>query len=139
MRTVEQILRESKTVAVVGLSPHPDRDSHEVARYLQRRGYRIIPVNPGVDEILGESCYPDLLSIPGSVDVVDIFRQPGHVPSVVEQAVQKGVSAVWMQLGILNEEAAQKALEHGIDVVMDKCMFIEHKALTRKAVDETLA
>ena len=132
MQSVEDILKEGKTIAVVGLSPKPERDSNRVAKYLQDHGYRIIPVNPMADEVLGEKCYPDLKSIPESVDVVDIFRKPEDVPPLVDQAIDIRAAAVWMQLDIVNEEAAAKAREAGLAVVMDKCMLIEHQRLSKE-------
>ena len=132
MRTTEQILKESHTIAVVGLSDNPSRDSYEVARYLQRQGYRIVPVNPNVDEVLGEKSYPDIISIPEKLDVVNIFRRPEDVSPIVDQAIAKKVSAVWMQLGVVNEEAAQTARENGLDIIMDRCMSVEHRAMVRQ-------
>ncbi len=129
MNTVRDILEKSKVIAVVGLSPKPERDSHEVAKYLQGQGYRIVPVNPRADTILGEKSYPDLASIPEKVDVVDIFRRSDDVPPVVDQAIAIGAKAVWMQLGIVNEGAAAKAREAGLGVVMDRCMLVEHRDL----------
>ena len=129
MNTVRDILEKSKVIAVVGLSPKPERDSHEVAKYLQGQGYRIVPVNPRADTILGEKSYPDLASIPEEVDVVDIFRRSDDVPPVVDQAIAIGAKAVWMQLGIVNEGAAAKAREAGLGVVMDRCMLVEHRNL----------
>ncbi len=129
MNTVRDILENSKVIAVVGLSPKPERDSHEVAKYLQDQGYRIVPVNPRADTILGEKSYPDLASIPGKVDVVDIFRRSDDVPPVVDQAIAIGAKAVWMQLGIVNEVAAAKARKAGLGVVMDRCMLVEHRNL----------
>jgi len=124
---IEKILKESKSIAVVGLSPDPARPSHGVARYLQTQGYRIIPVNPFVEEILGEKSYPDLASVPEEVDVVDIFRRSRHVPAIVEAAIAKGTSAVWMQEGIVHQEAAARAREAGLMVVLDRCMLKEHR------------
>ncbi len=126
---IEEILRESKTIAVVGLSPKEDRASHRVARYLQERGYRIIPVNPGHPEILGEKCYPSLSDVPGKVDVVDIFRSSDYIPPIVEEAIRKGAGVVWMQLGVANEEAARRAEAAGLRVVADRCMMMEHQKL----------
>ncbi|MCU0494321.1 MAG: CoA-binding protein [Chloroflexaceae bacterium] len=126
---LSQILREAKTIAVVGLSPDQGAASYGVAKYLQRQGYRIVPVNPNASEVLGEKAYPDLLSIPFEVDVVDIFRRPESVGPHVEEAIQKGVKAVWMQLGIRNEQAAAAARNAGLPVVMDRCMKIEHYRL----------
>ena len=120
------LLRSAKTIAVVGLSGNPDRPSYGVAKYLQEQGYRIIPVNPTIDRVLGEKSYPDLASVPGKVDIVDIFRRPEHVPAIVEAAIARGIPAVWMQLGIVNEGAAQLARSAGLTVVMDRCLQLEH-------------
>ena len=124
---IKSILEESKTVAVVGLSPNEERDSHRVAKYLQSRGYRIIPVNPSADEILGERSYPDLASIPEPIDVVDVFRRSEAVPEIVEEAIKVGARTVWMQIGVIHEEAAARAREAGLQVVMDRCMMVEHR------------
>ncbi|HLE02723.1 MAG TPA: CoA-binding protein [Dehalococcoidia bacterium] len=129
MEEIEGILKEGRTVAVVGLSPKPDRPSYVVARYLQAQGYRIIPVNPNAQEILGEKAYPTVLSIPEKVDIVDIFRRPEDVPPVVEEAIKIGARVVWMQEGIVNEEAALRAREAGLKVVMDRCLKKEHQRL----------
>ncbi len=127
---IERILREARTIAVVGLSPRPDRPSFGVAEYLQQQGYRIIPVNPTVDQVLGEKSYPDLKSVPEKIDVVDIFRRAEDVPPVVEEAIQVGARAIWMQEGIINEAAAARARLAGLDVVMDRCMMKEHQRLS---------
>ena len=124
---IRSILEESKTVAVVGLSPREERDSHRVAKYLQSQGYRIIPVNPNADEILGERSYPDLASVPEPIDVVDVFRRSEAVPEIVEEAIKVGARTVWMQQGVIHEEAAARAREAGLQVVMDRCMMIEHR------------
>ena len=129
MTKVEDILKNSRTVAVVGLSGNPDRPSRFVAGYLKENGYRIIPVNPGEKEILGEKSYPDLTSIPEKVDVVDIFRKSEDVLPVVREAIKIGAKAVWMQEGVINKEAAAEARKAGLKVVMDKCMFKEHNRL----------
>lgn len=121
----QEILERWKCFAIVGLSPRSERPSHGVAVFLKSRGYRIIPVNPSCDEVLGERCYPDLISIPGPVEVVDIFRRPEHVPPIVDQAIRIGAKAVWMQLGVIHEEAAAKARAAGLEVVMDRCPAIE--------------
>jgi predicted CoA-binding protein len=118
----EKILRNYRVVAVVGLSSDPERASHRVASYLQDNGYRIIPVNPNEEEVLGETCYPELAAVPEPVEVVDIFRKSADVPPVVEQAVRVGAKAVWMQEGIINREAADYAEKAGLEVVMDQCM-----------------
>ena len=126
---LKSILVNAKTIAVVGLSTNPSRDSHGVAAYLKKNGYRIIPVNPAVDEILGEKSYPDLLSINESVDVVDVFRRPEFLPEIAEQAVKIKAKVLWMQLGVQNEEAANLARNAGITVVQDHCMMAEHSRL----------
>jgi len=128
----EEILKTSKHVAVVGLSPKSDRPSFRVAAYLKEQGYRIIPVNPQEREVLGELSYPDLDSIPGPVDVVDIFRRSELVPPIVEEAIKIGAKAVWMQEGVINEDAAERAREAGLKVVMDRCMLKEHKKLEKQ-------
>jgi predicted CoA-binding protein len=129
----EKILDFSRTIAVVGLSPKPDRPSYKVASYLKEQGYKIIPVNPAEQEIVGEPCYPDLGSIPEPVDVVDVFRRLEEVPPIVEEAIRIGAKAVWMQEGVINEEAANRAREAGLMVVMDKCMRKEHQKLKKLA------
>lgn len=116
---VEQQLSESKVIAVVGLSPKPERDSHRVAKYLQSVGYCIIPVNPMAEEVLGEKSYPDLKSVPEKIDMVDVFRRSELVDPVVDEAVEVGAKYVWMQDGVVNEEAAERARSAGIPVIMD--------------------
>ena len=116
---IEQQLTSSSTIAVVGLSPNPERDSHRIAVYLQRVGYRVIPVNPMVNEVLGEKSYPDLRSIPVPIDMVDIFRRSEFVAEVVDQAIEINAKFVWMQDGVIDESAAEKARAVGISVVMD--------------------
>jgi len=130
--TEGKILNSSRTIAVVGLSSKPDRPSYKVASHLKEQGYKIIPVNPTEKEILGELCYPALASIPESVDVVDIFRRSEEVPPIVEEAMRIGAKAVWMQEGVINEEAAARAREAGLMVVMDKCMRKEHQKLKKR-------
>jgi uncharacterized protein len=122
-----QILRNFRTFAVVGLSPKPHRDSHIVARFLQEHGYRVIPVHPGVEQILGEKCYASLRDIPEKVEVVDIFRRSEAVPPVVEDAIAIGAAVIWMQLGVIHEQAAHRARLRGIQVVMDQCPVIEYR------------
>jgi len=129
MSTEEEILNSSRVVAVVGLSPKPDRPSYNVANYLKENGYKIIPVNPKAGEILGEVCYPDLSSIPEPVDVVDIFRRSEEVLAIVEEAIKIRAKTVWMQEGVINEPAAARAREAGLLVVMDRCMLKEHRKL----------
>lgn len=129
MRTIEQLLRESRVVAVVGLSPNPARDSNRIARYLKAQGYRVVPVNPNAEEVLGERCYPSLAAVPETIDLVDIFRRSEDVPPIVDDAIAAGAKAIWMQLGIVNQESAQKAADAGLDVIMDKCTMVEHRLL----------
>ena len=126
---LRRILKESRRIAVVGLSANPMRPSYFAAKYLKDHGYEIVPVNPNYQEILGEKCYPDLLSVPGKIDVVDLFQKAEQVPAFVDQAVAVGANVVWMQLGIVNEAAAKTAREAGLEVVMDRCMKIEYARL----------
>jgi predicted CoA-binding protein len=130
MSTIEEILKNSRTVAMVGLSSNPERPSNIVGKYLKEQGYKIIPVNPGEKTILGETSYPDLASIPGKVDVVDIFRKAEDVLPIVREAIKVGAKAVWMQEGITSEAAAAEAEKAGLKVVMNKCMLKEHIKLT---------
>ncbi len=123
---VRALLKDARTIAVVGLSDKPDRDSYHVAAYLQKHGYRIIPVNPAVSEMLGEKAYASLRDVPEKIDVVDIFRRPDAVPAIVEDAIAIGARAVWMQEGIVHNAAADKARAAGLRVVMNKCMLKEH-------------
>lgn len=123
---IKKILMKYKTIAVVGLSRKWNRPSHFASKYMKDHGYKIIPVNPGYDEILGEKCYPTLLDIPEPVDIVDIFRRSDDVPPIVDDAIKIGAKVVWMQLTVINEEAAQKAEDAGLEVVMDRCVKIEH-------------
>lgn len=126
---MKEILLSAKTIASVGLSSNPEKESFWIVKYLQDQGYRIIPVNPTADEILGEKAYPDLESVPEKIDVVQVFRKPEDVPSVVDSAIKVGAKAVWMQEGIVHKEAAQKAREAGLQVVMDACMRVTHRRL----------
>jgi predicted CoA-binding protein len=121
-----RILRDSRTIAMVGLSGNPFRPSHFVAIYMLSEGYRVIPVNPREPEILGQKSYASLRDIPEPVDLVDIFRDPKAVPPIVEEAIAIGAKTVWMQLGVINLEAAQRARDAGLQVVMDACVKIEH-------------
>jgi predicted CoA-binding protein len=126
---IGKLLKGITSIAIVGLSPKEDRPSNMVARYLMDVGYTIYPVNPGQKEILGEICYPDLLSIPHKVDVVNIFRRPEDVPPIVEDAVAIGAQAVWMQQGISSDSGADLARSNGIFVVMDRCIKVDHSTL----------
>jgi uncharacterized protein len=130
-RTIEQILKESKTIAVVGLSANPGRDSHQVASYLKRNGYIIYPVNPNYEQVLGSRCYTNLSDIPDAIDIIDIFRRPEHIPPIAEESVKIGAKVIWMQLGIRNEEAAETARRAGLQVIMDRCIKVEHMRLLR--------
>ena len=123
------ILGEAKTIAVVGLSSDPERPSNRVARYLQRAGYRIIPVNPNETDVLGEKAYASLMDVPGQIDAVDVFRRPEETPQVAEQAVKKGAKVLWLQTDIVNDEARRIAEEGGLDVVMGVCMQQTHQRL----------
>jgi predicted CoA-binding protein len=123
-----RILREYRRIAVVGISPRPERDSHRVAAYLQQAGYVIIPVNPGITSVLGERCWPSLDEVPVPIEVVDVFRRSELVGPVVDAAIRVGARAVWMQDGVVDETAAAKARDAGLLVVMDRCMLRDHAA-----------
>ena len=129
INTLRRILRESKVIAVVGLSADWYRPSFFAAKYMQEHGYRIIPVNPKYPEILGEKCYKSLRDIPGKVDIVDVFRKTQDVPPIADEAIAIGAKVLWQQLGVRNEAAAAKAREAGLDAVMDRCVKIEHGRL----------
>ena len=129
MNRIHQILAEAHTIAVVGLSSKRFRPSYGVTEYMQRAGYRIIPVNPHETEILGEKCYPDLDAVPDAVDIVNIFRRPAFVADIVDAAIRKGAKVVWMQEGVVDEEAAQKAEAAGLTVVMDRCILKDHRRM----------
>lgn len=122
---IGQLLRNVSSIAVVGLSPNPSRPSFRVAQGLQDKGYRIIPVRPMVTEVLGEKAYPDLESLPGLPDIVDVFRASDHIPEIVESCIKLGIKNLWLQEGVINESAALRATEAGITVVMDLCMWRE--------------
>jgi predicted CoA-binding protein len=128
---IKDLLERSRTIAVVGVSNKPERDSYRVAAYLQRAVYRMIPVNPVVEEVLGQRCYPDLASIPAEVevDIVDVFRRSDFVPGIVEEAIERGAGAVWLQLGISHPDAERRASEAGLEVVSNRCIKIEHGRL----------
>jgi predicted CoA-binding protein len=128
---ITELLKRAKTIAVVGLSNSPFRPSHGVAAYMQTHGYRIIPVNPHIQESLGEPAYRTLVDVPEKIDIVDIFRRPEYVDEVVNQAIQLKVPAIWMQEGVVHEQAAEKARRAGIFVVMDHCILKEHRARFR--------
>lgn len=126
---IKEILKKYNNVAVVGLSSNQTRPSYGVAEYLQRKGFKIIPVNPNETEILGEKAYPNLGSVPEKLEVVDIFRRAEHVPPIVDEAIKIGAKVVWMQLGVVNHPAALKASQSGLAVVMDRCMYRDHRTL----------
>ncbi len=125
------ILKTYKTIAVVGVSDKPNRPSHTVAKYMIEAGYNIIPVNPFLQEVFGLRCYPSLSDLPNelkaSVEIVNIFRKPGDVPEIVDQAIEIGAKSIWMQLGITNEEAAEKAKQAGLSVVQNHCIAVDHQ------------
>jgi uncharacterized protein len=125
---IRDLLSRAKTIAVVGLSDSPLRPSHGVSAYMQMHGYKIIPVNPHVREVLGEKSYPSLLDVPEKIDVVNIFRRPAFVEEVIDQAIRLKIPAVWMQEEVINERAAEKARKAGMFVAMDRCILKEHKA-----------
>ena len=126
---LRRILKENRTIAVVGLSADWYRPSYFAAKYMQEHGFRVIPVNPKYEEILGEKCYPDLKSIPDKIDIVDVFRKPADCVPIAQDAVAIGAKVLWLQLGVVNEEAERIALEGGLDVVMDRCVKIEYARL----------
>ncbi|HKN32252.1 MAG TPA: CoA-binding protein [Terriglobales bacterium] len=125
---VTDLLKRARNIAVVGLSSSPLRPSHGVAAYMQSQGYHIIPVNPTIEEALGEKSYASLLDVPEKIDIVNVFRRPEFVEEVVEQAIQLKVPAIWMQEEVINEKAAEKARKAGIFVIMDQCILKEHRA-----------
>ena len=126
---IRRLLQQARTIAVVGISTKPERPSHEVAHYLQRAGYTIIPVNPAYEEVLGQKCYPSLHEVPGKIDLVDVFRKPAEVMAVVDEAIAVGAGSVWLQLGVIAPDAADKAAAAGLKVVSDRCTKIEHHRL----------
>jgi predicted CoA-binding protein len=128
---IGDLLKQAKTIAVVGLSNKPLRPSHGVALYMQQQGYRIIPVNPNLQRVLGEKAYPSLKDVPEKIDLVNIFRRPEFVSEIVDQAIALRVPAVWMQEDVIHEQAAEKARQAGIFVVMDRCILKEHGARHR--------
>jgi predicted CoA-binding protein len=131
MSTIAELLASARVIAVVGLSSKKHRPSYGVSEYMQRAGYRIIPVNPNEGSVLGEKAYPSLETIPERVDIVNIFRRSEFVPEIVEQAIRIGAQAIWMQEGVVHEEAAERARQAGLTVVMDRCILKEHRRLAR--------
>ena len=132
MLTIDEILKRFHTVAVVGLSSNKERPSYGVAQYLKKNGYKVIPVNPNEKKILGLVCYPSLASLIEPVEIVDIFRRPDEVMEVVEEAIKIGAKVVWMQEGVMNAQAAMKARDAGLEVIMDMCMMKEHRRMLKK-------
>ena len=130
--TITRILKECRTIAVVGLSSNPARPSYGVASYMKAQGYRVIPVNPNETNVLGEPAYPSLAAVPGTIDLVNIFRKSEDVLPIVEDAIARGAKAIWMQEGITHEQAAVRAGESGLLVVMDRCWFKEHTARSHR-------
>ena len=129
LNEIKNILTSYKNIAVVGLSPKESRPSHQVASYLLAAGYTVIPVNPGQNEILGQTCYPNLAAIPQPVDIVDIFRRSSEIMPIVEEAIKIKAKVIWMQQGIVNHQAADQARQAGLAVVMDRCIKIDHADL----------
>lgn len=123
---IRKVLNAGRTIAIVGLSDKKERASNFVGSYMKAEGYKVIPVNPLIDTILGEKSFPDLISIPGPVDVVDIFRRPDECVNIVKQAIEIKARTIWMQLGVVNREAAELAVKNGLNVVMDRCLKMEH-------------
>ena len=128
---IRELLTTARTIAVVGASSKPWRDSNGIMHFLISKNYKVYPVNPNEKEIDGLQCYPDLKSIPEKIDIVDIFRNPEHVMPIIEEAIAVGAHAVWMQLGVINEDARRAAENAGLQVVMDRCILVEHRLLLR--------
>jgi predicted CoA-binding protein len=126
-KNIPEILKIFKNVAVVGISDRPYRASHSIAYFLMSAGFNIIPVNPGLNAVLGEKCYPSLREVKIPVEIVNIFRRPEYVDEIVDQAIQIKANVIWMQTGIINEEAADKAIDAGLSVVMDRCIKVEYR------------
>lgn len=132
VQEIKHILQKYSAIAVVGLSPKPERPSHWVSQYMIQAGYTIIPVNPGQNEILGQVCYPDLLSVPHDIDIVNIFRRADQVLPFVKDAITRKAKVIWMQEGIVNEDAALLARKNGITVIMDRCIKVDHQHYVHK-------
>jgi uncharacterized protein len=130
---IKQLLERAHTIAVVGLSPKPDRPSHGVSAAMQGFGYRILPVHPALDAVLGEKAYPDLDHLPGPVDIVDVFRAPEYVPAIVDQCIAHKLPALWLQEGVVDEAAAERARDAGIVVVMDRCIYKDYVSYLGRA------
>lgn len=128
---IREVLMQAKNVAVVGHSDNPDRTSYRIADYLRAHDYRVIPVNPTVEEINGEPCYPSLVDVPDEIDIVDVFRRSEFLIAVVDDAINAKAKVIWTQLGVVDDAAIQKALDAGIDVIADRCIKVEHARLIR--------
>ncbi len=126
-KEIKFLLERAKTIAVVGLSDNPERDSYRVAAYLQEKGYHVVPVNPAVTVVFGQKAYASLKDVPMPIDIVDIFRKPEAVPAIVQEAMAQGARVVWMQEGVVHAAAALEAQKHGVQVIMDKCIMKEHR------------
>jgi len=126
---IQNILRTSKTVALVGASENPNRDSHRIMRFLLDQEYDVHPVNPQYENVLGRKCVPDLASVPASIDIVDVFRNADAVPGIVDEAIAVKAKVLWLQFGVIHEEAARKAENHGLQVIMDHCIAVDHRRL----------
>lgn len=129
--TIEEMLKEAKTIAVIGVSADPAKPSHYVSAYMQQQGYTIYPVNPSLTEVLGETCYPSLSALPIKPGIVDVFRLPNAIPAIVDEMIALGLCNLWVQQGIRNTDAAEHAEAHGIRVVMDRCIMVEQRQLSR--------
>ncbi len=128
---IASILRTSKTIAVVGASPKPWRDSGSIAQYLIGQGYDVLPVNPAYEEVLGKKCYKDLVSVPVPIDIVDVFRKPDAVDEIIEEAIAVRAKTVWLQLGVINERAAARGEQAGLNIIMDHCIAVDHTRLIK--------
>lgn len=134
-QTVERILGYARRIAVVGASDNPARPSYDITDYLIRAGFEVFPVNPGKERILDRPCYASLAQVPGPIDVVNVFRRPDAVPEIAEEAIRAGARALWLQLGVVHNQAARRAREAGLDVVMDRCIKVEHRLTLPPAAD----
>ncbi len=126
---IHDLLARAKVIAVVGYSDKPHRTSYRIGNYLRRAGYKVFPVNPTIKEIDGEASYPNLAAVPEPIDIVDVFRRSEYLPDIVEESIAVGAKAIWTQLGVIDEEAARRAEEAGLDVVMDRCIMVDHEQL----------
>lgn len=129
MKSIRELLESVRVIAIVGLSDNPSRDSYRIGSYMQKHGYHVIPVNPTIESVLGEKSYPDLKSVPGKIDLVNVFRRMEYIPGIVDDAIAVGAGAIWLQLGIEHPEAEERARQAGMEVVSDRCIYIEHSGL----------